>query len=87
MPFCSTENLTSRIFGFTRSYFHVDTDEPAAVVAFVKSLIPLKPVAELYTAIGHSGHGKTSLFRAIYRHLDNSHRPVRAGPRGARAWS
>ena len=67
-----TENLTSRIFGFTRSYFHVETDEPAAVIAFVKSLIPLKPVAELYTAIGHSGHGKTSLFRAIYRHLDNS---------------
>ena len=67
-----TENATSRIFGFTRSYFHVDTNEPGAVVAFVKSLIPLKPVAELYTAIGHSAHGKTSLFRAIYRHLSNS---------------
>ena len=66
------ENLTSRIFGFTRSYFHVDTQEPGAIVAFVKSLIPLKPVAELYTSIGYSGHGKTSLFRAIYRHLDNS---------------
>ena len=67
-----TENATSRIFGFTRSYFHVDAEEPGAVVAFVKSLIPLKPVAELYTAIGHSAHGKTSLFRAIYRHLSNS---------------
>ncbi len=67
-----TENHTSRIFGFTRSYFHVDTQEPAAVIAFVKSLIPIKPVAELYTAVGHSGHGKTSLFRALYRHLDNS---------------
>lgn len=66
------ENLTSRIFGFTRSYFHVDTEEPAALVAFVKSLIPLKPVAELYTSIGYDAHGKTSLFRAIYRHLDNS---------------
>ncbi len=66
------ENSTSRIFGFTRSYFHVDAQEPGAVVAFVKSLIPLKPVAELYTAIGHSAHGKTSLFRAIYRHLSNS---------------
>ncbi len=67
-----TENATSRIFGFTRSYFHVDAQEPGAIVAFVKSLIPLKPVAELYTAIGHSSHGKTSLFRAIYRHLSNS---------------
>ena len=67
-----TENLTSRIFGFTRSYFHVDTQEPGAIVAFIKTLIPLKPVAELYTAIGYSAHGKTSLFRAIYRHLSNS---------------
>tara|TARA_B100000686_G_C16798656_1_gene984272 strand:- start:2647 stop:5142 length:2496 start_codon:yes stop_codon:yes gene_type:complete len=67
-----TENAISRIFGFTRSYFHVDAKEPGAIVAFVKSLIPLKPVAELYTAIGHSAHGKTSLFRAIYRHLSNS---------------
>ncbi|HJM98487.1 MAG TPA: bifunctional isocitrate dehydrogenase kinase/phosphatase, partial [Acidimicrobiales bacterium] len=67
-----TENLTSRIFGFTRSYFHVDTEEPGAIVAFVKTLIPLKPVAELYTTIGYSAHGKTSLFRAIYRHLSNS---------------
>ncbi|MEM7285861.1 MAG: bifunctional isocitrate dehydrogenase kinase/phosphatase [Actinomycetota bacterium] len=66
------ELLTSRIFGFTRSYFHVDTEEPGAIVAFIKSILPLKPVAELYTSIGHSGHGKTSLFRAIYRHLDNS---------------
>lgn len=66
------ENLVSRIFGFTRSYFHVDTEEPGAIVAFVKNILPLKPVAELYTSIGHSGHGKTSLFRAIYRHLDNS---------------
>ncbi len=66
------ENLVSRIFGFTRSYFHVDTEEPAALVAFVKNILPLKPVAELYTSIGHSGHGKTSLFRAIYRHLANS---------------
>ena len=67
-----TENHTSRIFGFTRSYFHVDTQEPAAVVAFVKSLIPLKPVAELYTAIGQSAFGKTQLFRGLYRHLQNS---------------
>ena len=67
-----TENLTSRIFGFTRSYFHVNTKEPGAIVAFIKTLIPLKPVAELYTAIGYSAHGKTSLFRAIYRHLSNS---------------
>ena len=38
-----TENLTSRIFGFTRSYFHVNTKEPGAIVAFIKTLIPLKP--------------------------------------------
>ena len=45
---------------------------PAAVVAFLKSLLPVKPVAELYTSIGYSAHGKTNLFRALYRHMEHS---------------
>jgi len=84
IPLVSTENgvkvdaviLTewdaSRLFGYTRSYFHVQSRRPAAVVRFVKSLLPVKPVAELYTSIGYSQHGKTNLFRALYRHMDHS---------------
>jgi len=67
-----TEWDASRLFGYTRSYFHVLCRRPAAVVGFVKSLLPVKPVAELYTSIGYSQHGKTNLFRALYRHMDHS---------------
>ena len=54
-----------------RSYFHVLCRRPAAVVAFLKPA-PVKPVAELYTSIGYSAHGKTNLFRALYRHMEHS---------------
>ncbi len=67
-----TEIAASRMFGYTRSYFHVLCRRPAAVVGFLKSLLPVKPVAELYTSIGYSQHGKTNLFRALYRHMDHS---------------
>ena len=67
-----TELSASRMFGYTRSYFHVLCRRPAAVVGFLKSLLPVKPVAELYTSVGYSQHGKTNLFRALYRHMDHS---------------
>jgi len=67
-----TEFAASRMFGYTRSYFHVLCRQPAAVVGFLKSVLPVKPVAELYTSIGYSQHGKTNLFRALYRHMDHS---------------
>ncbi len=67
-----TEWDASRLFGYTRSYFHVLCQRPAAVAGFIKSLLPVKPLAELYTSIGYSQHGKTNLFRALYRHMDHS---------------
>ena len=67
-----TETDASRLFGYTRSYFQVLCRRPAAVVGFLKSLLPVKPVAELYTSIGYSEHGKTNLFRALYRHMEHS---------------
>ena len=67
-----TESDASRLFGYTRSYFHVLCRRPAAVVGFLKSLLPVKPVAELYTSIGYSEHGKANFFRALYRHMEHS---------------
>ncbi len=67
-----SELAASRMFGYTRSYFHVLCRRPAAVVGFLKSLLPVKPVAELYTTLGYSQHGKTNLFRALYRHMEHS---------------
>ncbi len=67
-----TEEEASKVFSFTRAYFHVDTDSPVEVVGFLKSIMPLKPIAELYTALGWNKHGKTMLYRSLYRHLGNS---------------
>jgi isocitrate dehydrogenase kinase/phosphatase len=62
----------SVIFGFTRSYFLVDTDQPARLVDFLHSLVPTKSVAELYNSIGYNKHGKTELYRSFRRHLERS---------------
>ncbi len=67
-----SESDASRLFSFTRSYFHVEWDNPGELIGFLKSMMPMKPIAELYTAIGYSQHGKTALFRAFYRHLEHS---------------
>ena len=68
-----TESHASRLFSFTRSHFFVEWSNPSELVGFLKSLLPMKSLAELYTAIGFPQHGKTSLYRSLYRHLDHSH--------------
>jgi isocitrate dehydrogenase kinase/phosphatase len=62
----------SIIFSFTRSYFHVEVHRPRDLVAFLKSFMPRKPIAELYIAIGYNKHGKTELYRDLMRHIDQS---------------
>ena len=59
----------SILFSFTRSHFHVDLDPPYPLVAYLKRVMPLKPVAELYIALGHHKHGKTELYRDLLQHL------------------
>ncbi|HEX7613701.1 MAG TPA: bifunctional isocitrate dehydrogenase kinase/phosphatase [Thermoanaerobaculia bacterium] len=66
------EDEASIVFSFTRSYFHVDAEHPAALVAFLKALMPKKPVGELYTALGFNKHGKTELYRDLLRQLASS---------------
>ena len=66
------EREVSILFSFTRSYFHVECPHPAALVAFLKTLMPRKPVSELYTAIGFNKHGKTELYRDLLRHFAGS---------------
>lgn len=59
----------SRVFSFARSYFHAETARPREAVAFLRTLMPLKPVHELYTSIGHHRHGKTELYRELTAQL------------------
>jgi len=64
-----TEDEVSVVFSFTRSYFRADVPSPSGAIEFLRTLMPLKPVAELYTALGHHKHGKTEFFRALQGHL------------------
>ncbi len=45
------ENI-GRVFSLARSYFMVDMEVPSAYVAFLQTLLPSKPKAELYTLLG-----------------------------------
>ena len=78
-------DLVSRLFGFTRSYFHVDLATIADAVAFLHALMPHKPVEEMYTVLGRAKQGKTERYRHLFRHLARhpGERLVRAdGERG-----
>ena len=63
------EDDISILFSFTRSHFHVDMGPPHELVRFLKLLMPRKPIAELYIALGYHKHGKTELYRDLLRHL------------------
>ncbi len=63
------EDDISIVFSFARWYFHVETEKPHELVAFLKTVLPLKRVAELYISIGYNKHGKTELYRDLLHHL------------------
>jgi isocitrate dehydrogenase kinase/phosphatase len=65
-----TTDEASVVFGFSWTYFRVDSPRPAALVDFLGSIMPLKPRNELYNAIGYNKHGKTELYRSLMRHLE-----------------
>lgn len=67
-----TEADTSMLFGFTRSYFHADIGNVSAVLAFLRSLLPHKSLAELYTVLGRAKQGKTERYRSFFLHLESS---------------
>jgi isocitrate dehydrogenase kinase/phosphatase len=60
------------LFSFARAYFFVDLEAPAACVSFLRWLMPRKPRAELYMAIGLAKQGKTLFYRDLHYHLKHS---------------
>ncbi|HQU71304.1 MAG TPA: bifunctional isocitrate dehydrogenase kinase/phosphatase [Calditrichia bacterium] len=74
------ENEVSILFSFTRSYFHVVTEHPNALVRFLKLVMPRKRLAELYIAIGHNKHGKTEFYRDLQAHLNFSGEKFEVAP-------
>jgi len=65
----SGEDDISNIFSFSRAYFMVDTEVPAAIVDFLRPLMRHKGKAELYTAIGLQKFGKAEFYRDFLKHL------------------
>lgn len=61
----------SVLFSVTRSYFMVDVERPYDVMRFLRSLMPKKPIAELYIAIGEPKQGKTELYRGLVEHIED----------------
>ncbi|HEX4880135.1 MAG TPA: isocitrate dehydrogenase kinase/phosphatase AceK regulatory subunit, partial [Limnobacter sp.] len=61
------------LFSFTRAYFLVDMETPGAYVQFLRTLLPNKPKAEMYTMLGLQKQGKTLFYRDFLHHLKHSH--------------
>jgi isocitrate dehydrogenase kinase/phosphatase len=60
------------LFSFARAYFFVDMEVPSAYVSFLRLLMPKKPRAELYNAVGLAKQGKTLFYRDLFYHLKHS---------------
>ena len=60
------------LFGYARSYFHVDLPVVSAAITLLRSLLPRKSIDELYTVLGRAKQGKTERYFALQRHLEKS---------------
>ena len=60
------------VFSFARAYFMVDMGVPSAYVQFLCSMMPRKPRAEIYSALGLQKHGKNLFYRDFLQHLRHS---------------
>ena len=80
----TTADEASVVFSFARSYFFVAMDAPREMVDYLRTIMPRKPVAELYAALGFNKHGKTELYRSLLKHLafGNGRFGVAPGQRG-----
>jgi isocitrate dehydrogenase kinase/phosphatase len=67
-----SEGDVSIVFSFTRSYFHVDLERVGEAVVFLKSILPMKPVSELFTVLGRAKQGKTERYRELMHHLEGT---------------
>jgi isocitrate dehydrogenase kinase/phosphatase len=76
----SGEDEISDIFSFSRAYFMVDSEVPAAVVDFLRPLMRRKGKAELYTAIGLQKFGKAEFYRDFLKHLRYSADELKVAP-------
>ena len=68
------------VFSFARAYFMVDMEIPSAYVQFLRSMMPRKPRAEFYNALGLAKQGKTLFYRDFLFHMRHSTDRFRIAP-------
>jgi isocitrate dehydrogenase kinase/phosphatase len=61
----------AHLFGVSRSYFHADLKTVGDAVVFLRSLLPRKPIDEIYTVLGRAKQGKTERYRTFFRHFNS----------------
>ncbi len=75
-----TEDDMEMLFSYARAYFLVDMQVPSAYVQFLRTLMPRKPRAEIYSAVGLHKQGKNSFYRDLLVHLRHSSDRFRIAP-------
>ena len=66
------EAQVGNVFSYTRSYYFTDPTSVIGAVQFLHSILPRKPIDELYTVLGRLRQGKTERFRFFSDHLRRS---------------
>ena len=74
------EDQLLMLFSFARAYFMVDMEIPSAYVQFLRSMMPRKPRAEIYSALGLQKHGKNIFYRDFLAHQRHSSDRFRISP-------
>lgn len=67
-----SEEEVSIVFSYTRSYYFADPNSVVGAVQFLHSILPRKPIDELYTVMGRLRQGKTERYRLFTNHLNNT---------------
>ena len=73
-------NDVANVFSFSRTHFLVQAEIPSALIKFLRSILPSKTSADLYTAIGFHKQGKAEFYRDFLDHLCHSSDNIRIAP-------
>ncbi|SMN12002.1 Isocitrate dehydrogenase phosphatase /kinase [uncultured Candidatus Thioglobus sp.] len=65
----TSEESISIVFSYTRSYYFATPNSVIGSVYFIHSILPKKPIDEIYTVLGRLRQGKTERHRIFTEHL------------------
>lgn len=75
-----SEDEASIVFSFARAPCLVEAERPVELVDWLATILPKKPRADLWNAIGFHRHGKTRLYRSLLRHLATTEERFEVAP-------